>query len=55
MKELFEVLLRLRCTEIHLTLDSYSVTFIHDDDVHVTLSHPNVKGLTDTINKFIKE
>lgn len=55
MKELFDVLLTLRCVEIHLTLEKYSVTFIHDDDIHVTLSHPHAKGLIDAVKKFIKE
>lgn len=54
MKELFDALLKLRCTEIHFTVENYSVTFIHEDCFY-TLSHPNIEGLCDAINNLIKE
>lgn len=55
MKELFEVLLKLKCTEVHLKMGDYRVTFISGDKfLYVTLKHHTVAGLTDALKNYVE-
>lgn len=53
MKELFEQLLKLRCTEIHLTLGECRVSFWNGDDgMVITVSHPDPLALAVALKAY---
>ena len=53
MKELFEQLLKLRCTEIHLTRDECRVSLLHGPDGTVlTVSHPDPLALAVALKAY---
>lgn len=54
MSELFEQLLKLRCIEVHLTLEECRVSFWHGDDgLTVTMEHRDAKSLAAALKSYI--
>lgn len=53
MKELFEQLLKLRCTEIYLTTTECRVSFWHGDEgLTITVCTPKPAGLAAAIKAY---